>query len=798
MQSVSRLSMRLHRALIEPPPHIQDVALRHKARLLNIFLLPMILIFAGVDGYFLAKFPGYTPPWYGYIFLIGSFLLNRSRFYGLAPFTVLVMFPTVIFANIVFGDAQEPLATLYYLIPGLILAGILLSIRALMVFALVEGLVILSMPRFVPVVFQEFGAVIGPFSALVISAVLVVVAMWFRDQVENDRQAELRESEERLRLALDAAQMGTWTWHIESGAVSWSDEIEQMFGFPKGGFNGRYETYLSLVHPEDLAGVQAAIAHSLAPGGDDYFIEHRLMHRNGAVRWLEARGRVFRSPAGAPLRMTGTVVDITDRKRAEQSLLEQEERFRKVFQTSPVAIVVTTLEEGRIVDANAAYWELSRLSPETALGRTTFELLTGLSFEARARFILELLEKKSIQNSAYDFVDADGEHLNTIAFFELIEVDGQPAILSMFHDLTEQDRARDALRLSETRLRAMLEAVPDMVLEMKRDGMIVHYIPSTANEPSFVPENIVGRKIAEVLPDIAEQIAFAVERVLESGQLHAIEFKRVVNGEPRTFEARLTPTASDQALAMIRDVSLNKWSEAERENLIAELEQKNAELERFTYTVSHDLKSPLITIQGFLGFVREDARMGNLERMERDMARITAATDKMQHLLADLLELSRVGRLKNQSELIATDGLIVEVTGLLHGRLHAGRVRVEVAQNLPPIFGDRQRIFEIFQNLLDNAAKFMGNQPEPLVEIGARGEQDGKAVFYVRDNGKGIAPEYHDQIFGLFNKLDASLEGTGVGLALVKRIVEVHGGRIWVESETGQGSTFFFSLPQAE
>ena len=487
--------------------------------------------------------------------------------------------------------------------------------------------------------------------------------------------------------------------------------------------------------------------------------------------------------------------EIADRAQAEIALVKSDERFRRVFHKSPVAIVITSLDEGRVIDANAAYWRLSRLNPETSIGRTALELRQDLKPEQRAQFVKELLEKKSIQNPSYDFVNDRGEQLKTIAFYELIELAGKPAILSMFHDMTEQSRARDALRRSETRLRAMLEAVPDMVLEVRRDGTIAHVIPAANDQLNFLPEEILGKTVAQVLPAIAEQTAFAMERALDSGQLHAFEFDIQVTGEQKTFESRVSPVASDLALVMIRDISLNKWWQAEREKLIGELEQKNAELERFTYTVSHDLKSPIITIRGFLGFVREDAMAGNMPRLEKDIQRINDATEKMQRLLADLLELSRVGRINQKPVIIPTNELVEEVVELLHGRLMAGRVEVSVQDNLPLIYGDRPRIFEVFQNLIDNAAKFMGAQPEPLIEIGADGERDGKSVFYVRDNGVGILAQYQNRIFGLFDKLNPDSEGTGIGLALVKRIVEFHGGTIWVESEAGDGATFFLSLP---
>jgi PAS domain S-box-containing protein len=235
----------------------------------------------------------------------------------------------------------------------------------------------------------------------------------------------------------------------------------------------------------------------------------------------------------------------------------------------------------------------------------------------------------------------------------------------------------------------------------------------------------------------------------------------------------------------------------ERESLIEELETKNAELERFTYTVSHDLKSPLITIRGFLGFLEQDAASGNLERLHADIRRIADATDRMQHLLNDLLELSRVGRIMNDPEDVPFEEIAREAAALVEGRIMVRGVRVTIASGLPHVFGDRARLLEVMQNLVDNAVKFVGDQPEPLVEIGVRYD-NAQPVFFVKDNGIGIDPRYQQKIFGLFDKLDPKSEGTGVGLALVKRIITVHGGRVWIESAgLGAGTTFCFTLPEA-
>jgi signal transduction histidine kinase len=236
----------------------------------------------------------------------------------------------------------------------------------------------------------------------------------------------------------------------------------------------------------------------------------------------------------------------------------------------------------------------------------------------------------------------------------------------------------------------------------------------------------------------------------------------------------------------------------EREKLILQLRSTNAELESFTYTVSHDLKAPLITINGFLNFLHKDALTGNADRIQADITRISEATSRMHRLLNELLELSRIGRMMNEPEIIPFADLVNDALDIVRGRLDAGRITVHVQPSLPTVHGDRRRLTEILQNIVDNAAKYMGDQVDPHIEIGQDGNdtQNGDPIFFVRDNGIGIAPEHHDRIFGLFNKLNPKSDGTGIGLALVKKIVEVHGGSIRVESELGKGSTFYFTLPQ--
>ena len=233
---------------------------------------------------------------------------------------------------------------------------------------------------------------------------------------------------------------------------------------------------------------------------------------------------------------------------------------------------------------------------------------------------------------------------------------------------------------------------------------------------------------------------------------------------------------------------------AQRKLMEEALQKQNAELERFTYTVSHDLKSPLITIKSFAGSLVKDLEKGNTQRLVADLQRISTAADKMNDLLRDLLQLSRVGRIINPPEEVELNQLVGEVLTHLAGLVQAGRVSIIVQPGLPRVLCDRQRINEVLQNLVENAIKYMGAQAEPQILVGMR-HAEGKDIFFVQDNGIGVEEKYQQLIFGLFNKLNPKSEGTGIGLALVKRIVEVHGGRVWVESAgLGQGSTFCFTL----
>lgn len=287
--------------------------------------------------------------------------------------------------------------------------------------------------------------------------------------------------------------------------------------------------------------------------------------------------------------------------------------------------------------------------------------------------------------------------------------------------------------------------------------------------------------------------------LMYQGQLiGALNLGRGVGNSFTTQDAAIAHDVANQLAIAIQHIKLYNALQnelMERKKLISELEANNAELERFTYSVSHDLRNPLVTIKGFLGMLEKDMRENRADKIQSDFQRIANAADKMDELLSDLLELSRVGRIINPPEEVDFVKLTGEAVELLDARIRSKNVTVNISPDLPTVFGDRIRLREVLENLIDNAAKYTGDQHYPIVEIGSK-DQEGDQVIFVKDNGLGIEPQHLTRIFSLFEKLDPFSEGTGVGLALIKRIIETHGGKIWVESEgPGKGSTFYFTIP---
>ncbi|MBU1612205.1 MAG: PAS domain S-box protein [Proteobacteria bacterium] len=499
--------------------------------------------------------------------------------------------------------------------------------------------------------------------------------------------------------------------------------------------------------------------------------------------------------------------EVAERKIAEEARAKSESTLTAIFNAAPIGIgqvhnrIISWPNEGLMNMTGYTSAELNDRPSE-------FLYASNEEFKRVGNIIYKSIATKETASIESRWITKQGETIDVIITLSHI-VPGDPDAGLVFTalDITARKRAEAALRESEQRLHLALTGSNDGLWDWGITTDKLYYSPRFADILGYgedeLPCDISACYKLITHPDDYDRVWQFTQDYLTHGHGEfAQEFRGITkNGATRWIMMRgmiAERSMEGEPTRMVgthKDISERKAAEKMREELIGELEDKNAELERFTYTVSHDLKSPIITIKGFLGMLERDMDAHDQERIKSDINRIHQAADKMQLLLDELLELSRVGRLVNQPEDIDLKQLTLDVVELVSGRLEKKNIAVNIQDDLPVIRGDRPRIQEVFLNIVDNAAKFIGDQDNPTITIGVRQEGDDQ-VFFVSDNGIGIKKEHFGKVFSLFDQLDPKKEGTGIGLALVQRIVEVHGGTIWVESDgPGTGTTFCFTLP---
>lgn len=375
--------------------------------------------------------------------------------------------------------------------------------------------------------------------------------------------------------------------------------------------------------------------------------------------------------------------------------------------------------------------------------------------------------------------------------------------LELSAELKERQRAEERRHESEQQLVMALQAANmgtwtrDLhTYEMKWSEEAASILGRT---PDALPQDYPSY-LELIHAEDRARIARQVENALRSGTGYVAEYRIVwPSGSSHWVSDRgkVMPVANGSASRMagtLVDISQRMAAAAERERLVNELTARNAEMENFVYTISHDLKSPVITIDGFARYLELDIARADLDAAREGVREIRHAAQQMQRLIEDLLILSRSGRIIGDPVPVALDELVAQILHQNRDRYKRRKVTVRRIGELPTATVDAPRIAQVFQVLLDNAVQYRREGVDPYVEIGQQ-RLNGELRIYVRDNGRGIPPVYHERIFELFQRLDHDTGGTGVGLTIARRIVEQHGGRLWVESDTGVGATFWLGLP---
>ncbi len=483
--------------------------------------------------------------------------------------------------------------------------------------------------------------------------------------------------------------------------------------------------------------------------------------------------------------------------------LDGEREFADVIIDSLPGLFYMFDAQGRFLRWNKNLEYVSGYTAEEIAGMTALDFFTKEGAEL-CREATRIVFEKGENTMDNDLRTKDGRLIPHRFSGARRLINGKPCLVGLALDVTEHKQAEEAVQSSQASLTEAQAIAHFGTWEWDvRTGEVewsdeVYRIFGLAPE-QFTPQ--IDSILALSPPEERGRAQELMERAIESREATSYEqhFRRP-DGTLGTYVSTCAGRYDDDGnlirmVGVAHDITDRKRAEEEREKLIQQLETQNAELERFTYTVSHDLKSPLITIKGFLGIMTDDLKAGDLDAVHDGFRRIAGAADKMDELLKDLLELSRVGRIVNRSAHVSLGQLAEDAVDVVRGQIDQKGVHVRIAPDLPTVYGDPARLLEVLQNLLDNAVKYAGDAAEPQVEIGCRCNGD-ETVCYVRDNGIGIDPNHFERVFELFQQLNPKVEGSGIGLALVKRIIELHGGRVWFESGgPGHGATCCFTLP---
>jgi PAS domain S-box-containing protein len=482
-----------------------------------------------------------------------------------------------------------------------------------------------------------------------------------------------------------------------------------------------------------------------------------------------------------------------ERLRTEEALRQGAELYRAYFTASPIALFVSDAR-GRYLEVNGAASALTGYSRDELAGMSIADLMTG-DDPGLAERLVGLLALGT-GRSEIRMRRKDGSIRHCLVHATPI---GADRVLGLLLDVTEGREAEERLRESEERFRSLSEAGFEAIL-VHDGGRIVDVNQVLCDMSGYRWHELVGRDAFELLAPEYRELAYRNLLAERDRPFEVEAVRRDGSRGPVEVQARSLPYRGRvQRVVAIRDVSERRKAERVRESLIRDLEAKNVELERFGYTVTHDLKAPLVTIRGFAEHVERDVREGRTDRLAADSRRICDAAGRLQQLLDELFEVSRAGRPLGPPVVVPAAEVVQEALRLVSRARSDAGARVQLAASLPVLHGDRARLVQVFRNLLDNAIKFAAGAERPLVTVDARPARDGMAVLAVRDNGIGIEPRHRDRVFDLFEKLDPRAAGSGVGLAVVKRVVESHGGRVWLESEgRGAGTTACVMLPLAD
>ena len=639
--------------------------------------------------------------------------------------------------------------------------------------------------------------------------------------ITNRRKAEekIRESEEKFSKAFSTSANAICITSLADGKfIEVNDAFYRFTGYTREESVGHGANELNLwVKPEEMA----QLSKKLKEDGRAYNIDFHSRMKSGEIRVALASVEHI-NIGGKPCRII-MITDITELKRAEDKMAESEEKFSKAFRVSPEMVSITTLKDGKFIDANDSFTNVTGYTREELIGHSVIELGLWAKTDERSRMLQLLKEHGRVDGEEFNFRMKSGEIRMWLFSAVQINMSGEPCLIAMAIDITERKGAEEKIRKQNEFLNNILESIthPFYAINANDYSIIVANSATNAGDLSKKPtcyaithkRNQPCNDIDNICP-LAEMKVTRKPVVVE--HLHYDKDNNIRNVEVHGYPIFDSEGNFTQMIEYSLDITERKLMEKQLKQKMDEVQAANVKLQEldkmkdsFLSTVSHELRTPLTSIKSFAEILLtydEDK-----ETQREFLTIINEESDRLTKLINDFLDLSKIeaGRMQWDTKDISLTPVIQNAINITQAMAKKQNLNVifNPDPDLPLVPGDKDRLIQVVTNLLSNSIKFTPDGGTITVGTRAAEASDpeinhGMVLVSITDTGIGIAPENHGLVFEKFKQVGDTLtnkpKGTGLGLPICKEIIEHYGGRIWVESELGKGSTFLFSLPIAK
>ena len=660
------------------------------------------------------------------------------------------------------------------------------------------------------------------FTGFNVTTDVAVTLQQLQQEIAQRQQLEvaLRDSEERLRLALDVSQMGLWDWNILTNQVIWSENYELLFGLLPSSFDGPYETFQKCVYPEDKQSVMQGIGHALAQK-TEYNDEFRIVRSDQSVHWISAKGKFIYDEQGQAVRMIGVCMETTVCKQAQESTRELTTQVREQANILN-AILTASVDHIYIFNRRGCYQYVSRdgatilgFKPQDLVGKTLQELdlPTDLVEQVDNQLKAVIKTGKPIKDEC-KYVTADGVHYYEYILTPLRNLNQSiEGVITVSRDITEHKRAEKILRESEARFRRLFESNLIGVAFWNVDGFVIDANDAFLQLAGYTREEfaILGRiNWRELTPTeykylddraILEVQTTGVSKIYEKEYIQR-NGKRV----PIVLGVAFLNDSQEHGVAFVLDITDRKLAEKECDRLLEcertarqQAEMANQIKDEFLAVLSHELRTPLNPILGWSKMLRN--RKFDEQTTNRALETIERNAKLQTQLIEDLLDVSRILQGKLNLNICPVNLVMVVEAALETVELAAQAKSIKIQTmfdvSLGQVMGDTNRLQQVVWNLLSNAVKFTPAGGRVEVRLMEAGNQ---IKIQVSDTGKGINRNFLPYVFDYFRQADGTTTrtfgGLGLGLAIVRKVVEMHGGKVQAESPgEGSGATFTVELP---